>query len=320
MVSFAFRIVLVLFVTIPYILQAQTDGQVSPNTNSTNEKEGAIGNSDWATKSLLWKISNASLNHTSYLYGTIHMIGKEDFFMSDQTKKAFEECARVTFEINMEEMNDMSVVFSMLGKIMMNGDTTLKDILSKEDYDFVKGEFDKMGLPMLMFQRMKPLFLSTFATGEDPMAMQTGDVVSYEMEFAKMAKAQSKSMAGLETIDFQLSVFDSIPYKVQAEMLVESMRGMDGDEMASDQFEEMVKLYKAQDIEGMQKAFQDDAGGLGGYEEILLIGRNKNWIPIMEDMMTDKPTFFAVGAGHLGGPEGVIALLEKAGYQLTPLP
>jgi uncharacterized protein len=36
-------------------------------------------------------------------------------------------------------------------------------------------------------------------------------------------------------------------------------------------------------------------------------------------MMTEKQTFFAVGAGHLGGEKGVVSLLIKEGYKLKPL-
>jgi len=81
----------------------------------------------------------------------------------------------------------------------------------------------------------------------------------------------------------------------------------------------MVKLYKDQDLVGMQKMFEDDEEGIGKYEDVFLKNRNQNWIPVMEKMMSAKPTFFAVGAGHLGGSIGVIALLRKVGYNVKPL-
>ncbi|MEO5583583.1 MAG: TraB/GumN family protein, partial [Saprospiraceae bacterium] len=59
--------------------------------------------------------------------------------------------------------------------------------------------------------------------------------------------------------------------------------------------------------------------GMGGYENLFLYDRNKKWIPLMSAMMKDKSTFFAVGAGHLGGPKGVINLLKLAGYKITPV-
>jgi hypothetical protein len=79
-----------------------------------------------------------------------------------------------------------------------------------------------------------------------------------------------------------------------------------------------VQLYKDQDIEGMQRQASEDPE-IAGFEQILLINRNRNWIPVMERMMAEKPTFFAVGAGHLGGANGVLQLLKTAGYTVEPI-
>lgn len=265
---------------------------------------------------LLWRISGKELSTPSYLYGTIHLIGKEDFFLTDSTKAAIERADLVTFEINMEDMTDMSAQMGMLMKAFMDDGKTLRDLLSEEDYEVVKKHFDEMGLPLFMLERIKPMFLTVMAGGDmSPDAMQSGDMLSYEIEIMEMAKKDEKKMGGLETMEFQMSVFDSIPYEAQAEMLVESIKSADaGDE----EFAEMIKMYKAQDIVGMVSLMGEDEG-IGEYEDILLNTRNKNWIPIMGEMMMAQPTFFAVGAGHLGGDNGVVALLRKEGYTLEPV-
>lgn len=273
-------------------------------------------------KSLLWKIEGKTLTQPSYLYGTIHMINKEDFFMTDSTLAVFDRAKKVVFEINMEEMSDMSAMFSMVGKIMMNDGTTLKDLLSEADYKLVSDHFSGMGLPMMMLERIKPMFLSAMAGGDMDFTAPMpdggglgGDIKSYEMEFMEMAKAKNKGMAGLETIDYQMSVFDSIPYKDQANMLVSSIQS--GENGEADEMTKMVEIYKQQDIVGMQNMFKEDVEGIGKYEDIFLKNRNRNWIPVMAEMAAEGTTFFAVGAGHLGGENGVIALLRKAGYQVS---
>ena len=55
------------------------------------------------------------------------------------------------------------------------------------------------------------------------------------------------------------------------------------------------------------------------YQEQLLDNRNRNWIPIIEKMIKKKNTFIAIGAAHLGGPNGVLRLLEQKGYRLVPI-
>ena len=63
----------------------------------------------------------------------------------------------------------------------------------------------------------------------------------------------------------------------------------------------------------------DESEGMAAYEDILLKNRNRNWIAPMSRLMREKPTLFAVGAGHLGGEVGVIALLRKAGFRVESL-
>ncbi len=266
--------------------------------------------------SLLWEISGKGLKQPSYLFGTIHLIGKEDFILTDITKTSFAKTNRVTFEIDMEDMSDISVLMPLMMKAFMSDGSTLRTLLSEEDYGLVKKHFEETGLPMMMMERIKPMFLSAMAEG-DMSALQgeDGGSVSYEMELMKMAQEQEKAIEGLETMDFQMSIFDSIPYQTQAEMLVESIKGATGQ---NNEMDKMVALYKNQDLNGLQKMMESSAE-VSEFSDILLVQRNKNWIPVMAKQMAEHPTFFAVGAGHLAGEMGVIALLRAEGYTVKSL-
>ncbi len=266
--------------------------------------------------SLLWGITGKELTSPSWLYGTIHLIGKDDFFLTDSTKAFIERSEMVTFEINMEDMTDLSAQLGLLMQAFMDDGKTLKDLLSEEEYKLVQAHFQEIGLPLFMFERIKPMFLTVMASGDmSPTAMSSGDMLSYEMEIMDLAQKSKKKMGGLESMEFQMSVFDSIPYEAQAQMLVESIKATDaGDE----EFAKMVELYKNQDVQGMVKMMGTDEG-ISEYEDLLLNTRNKNWIPVMGEMMQTQPTFFAVGAGHLGGEMGVVALLRKEGYTVKPV-
>ena len=270
-----------------------------------------------ARNSLLWKITGNGLSKPSYLFGTIHIIDKDDFFFTEEMQKAFGSCEAVTFEIKIDDMMNLGAMFSVMKNINMDNGVSLRDLLSEEEYKMVKNHFDQMNFPFFIAERMKPMFLSAMASGEgSPESMKLGKTVSYELELMNNAKKQKKPISGLETMEFQMGLFDSIPYDVQAQMLVESIKvGSTG----GDDLEEMTRIYKSQDIEAMQSMMSSDTEGIGRYEELLLTKRNENWIPKMKTQMKDKAVFFAVGAGHLGGEKGVIQLLEKEGYTLTPV-
>ena len=290
-----------------FALTAQEAAEVKPQV----EEEKAL------TKSLLWEVSGNGLEKSSYVFGTIHLIDGDDYFFPDIAKETFAETPRIAFEIDMDEMSDMSAMFSVLQDAFMKDGITLKDLMSDEDYQLVSDHFQKMGLPMMMMERIKPMFLSVLTSGDiDMSSMESGETVSYEMKLYDQAQQAGKTVEGLETIDFQMSLFDSIPYEAQAQMLID---GIKMTEEGADQFEDMVEIYKQQDIDGMHDMIGEEASGIAEYEELLVRKRNENWIPKMKSMMSLQPTFFAVGAGHLGGPQGVIRLLQSEGYTLTPL-
>ncbi|MEM9549319.1 MAG: TraB/GumN family protein [Bacteroidota bacterium] len=266
---------------------------------------------------LLWKIDGNGLTTPSYLFGTIHLIDADDYFLPNGTLAAIDNSKKMVFEIDMNEMSDMGAMMGMMNKAFMKDNKTLADLISEEDYKLVEAHFKELGLPLMMLERMKPMFLTVFASGDmDPMGLQSGSMKSYEMEFLDMAKNANKSVGGLETIEFQMSVFDSIPYTAQAEMLVETIKK--GDTEGSD-FEMMTQMYKDQKISDMVSMISDEDEQLSEYEDVLLSKRNQAWISGMKKMMAEMPTFFAVGAGHLAGDKGVINLLKKEGYKLTPI-
>ena len=265
-------------------------------------------------KSLAWKISGKGLKKPSYLYGTIHMIPKSEFELPGAIREGLDNVERVTFEIDMKEMTNIVSQMGLITKSFMAGGKTLKDLLNAEDYALVKAKMAEKGLPGGMFERMKPMFLSTLFSSEEEEG-GAENITSVEMELYKMSKRRKLESGGLETAAYQMAVFDSIPYTVQAKMLVDGLRSMDSIVTGASQLDDMLRMYREQDITAMQAMISEDSG-MGQYEDILLKKRNQNWIPVMSRMMADKPTLFAVGAGHLGGEYGVVALLRRAGYRV----
>ena len=133
-------------------------------------------------KSLLWEISGNGLTKSSYLFGTIHIIGSEDFFFPKTLEDKIIAADQATFEIDMDDMSSMESMFKIIGKAFMRDGLTLKDLVTGEEYKEIETHFTEKGLPLQMLDRMKPMLLSTFATmdigGEGGMENSK----SYEME------------------------------------------------------------------------------------------------------------------------------------------
>lgn len=330
------KILILCIALLPYLAIAQIDLQ------KTNKKKKGKAKDNIQANALLWKIEGKKLKHTSYLFGTIHMIPTEDFFWPENTKEAIEQCKRLTLEIDMADMEDnIALQMSMMMNIFMKGGVTLPKLLSDEDYKMVKDHFENGNLPIpqMMLDKIKPMFLSMMVSeefdflgggllgggdevkeNESEEEADSGGIMSYEMEFIEIAKENGLETSGLETVQYQMSIFDSIPYEAQAKMLVDAVIAeQDTSANATSQIADMISKYKEQDLKGLYNLLGDEEAGIEQFEDVLLIQRNKNWIPIMIEQMKDMPTFFAVGAGHLAGPEGVLSLLSAEGFQLTPI-
>jgi uncharacterized protein YbaP (TraB family) len=137
---------------------------------------------------------------------------------------------------------------------------------------------------------------------------------TYETELSAYAEKNDMEIIGLETADYQLEVLNKVSLERQVEMLIQD--GFSGSPL--EEFNELVAVYKEQDINEMLVLFEGDSL-MTEYEDELLVTRNKNWIPKIERSVKKNPTFIAVGAMHLPGEYGVLNLLRMQGYILKPV-
>lgn len=258
-------------------------------------------------KSLLWKVEGNGLNQPSYLYGTIHIMCPDDITVSPALEKAFAGTKQLYLEL---DMDDPSTMIKMMTGMMMKDGSSLRTLLPEKDYDSVAAIFKaKTNLSLGLLGRAKPILLMSMIYPSLLGCSPEG----WETKFMKMAGDADMKILGLEKVEEQIGVLDSIPYKAQAEMFMKTMYNLDSAKMS---FDKLVAIYKTQDIQKMVEESSSDEE-FGAYEEVMLRNRNQNWIPVIIDAMKAMPSFFAVGAAHLGGEYGVINLLRKKGYKVT---
>ena len=266
-------------------------------------------------KSLLWQISGNGLAKPSYLYGTIHMLCKDDATLSDSLISAIENTDRVYLEIDLDNLFEL---FGALRQMKMRNDTTLRDLLTVKEYEQVKEFIESKNtlLPFSVLETYKPLLASSTLLES---GLPCGSPVAMEQIIMVEAKKRLKKIEGLETMSYQLSIFDSIPYKVQAEQLLKFTLTNGDMSGAEKEFAEMMEAYNNQDLEKLDAFIKKGEDGLGQYENILLYNRNKNWVKKLKPIMSERSVTIAVGAGHLPGDKGLIDLLRKEGYTVKPV-
>lgn len=278
----------------------------------SNKKSTKPTDTDEA-KTLLWRVSGNGLAKPNYLYGTMHILCANEVYISDSLLTAIKTVDKLYFELDMSDMGAMMKAFP---KMMMKGDTTLRTLLNETDYNAVKDYFKKNGqLPFSMVEKMMPLLTSaTFA--KEYMNCKT-DISGTEMRMMELNKVNGKKpIGGLETIEDQIDAFGKISYKAQAEMLI---KGMQDTEKSKKMFLQMKKHYLNQDLTMLGKMMKESDEGLMDHEDDLLNNRNRNWIKAFKSIFQQYSIIAAVGAAHLIGENGIIELLRKEGYTVSPV-
>jgi len=267
------------------------------------------GQSEDMKSSLLWKISGNGLTSSSYLFGTIHALPQDRLFLPDSTEILLSECNKLVLEVDMDNP-EMMTEFQH-GMVMT--DTTLEELLSPIDYETVSKFFlDSLDIPIETVSTVKPLLLSSYILpkiiGQSP--------ASYEETFVHMAQNLGKEVVGLETVSEQISYIDKVPLSRQAKMLVEEIVNFKESKL---EYGALLAAYEKQNVDDIYTHMLESSHDFKNLEELLLKQRNRVWVARISKLAEDSSCFFAVGSGHLGGGEGLVALLRNVGYTVTPV-
>jgi uncharacterized protein YbaP (TraB family) len=260
---------------------------------------------------LLWEVKSKDGKTTSYLYGTMHLMDADLFYFPKKLEKLLLKSDVLCMEISNVNDPDLSPDALFLKN------ETLNDYFSVTQMDSIYRWAEKS---MLMnkeqfntnFSKAKPFLLLQFLL----QSSLPENNKSYEKEFENLAKNNKKTIEGLESVTEQLELFTNLSKKDQTEMVMSSLRD---EANAKSSFQEMQKIYLSQNIDDLYTFMKKENDSPVNSSRAFLEDRNQKWIPQMEKMMENKSIFFAVGAAHLAGPEGVIELFIKKGYTLTPM-
>lgn len=258
---------------------------------------------------LLYKIEGNNLTSVSYIYGTIHVMPKKDFEISKSIQSSFNACQVLAMEVDLNM--DFKTQLEAAQQSFLPEGKTIADLASADDVQKVK-QFcmDSMHWKESKYakmSRLKPFFLSSVILQE-----LIGKSKSFEKEFNKLAKKKKMTTIGLETLQFQMNMVNTVSNEEQMKMLLQGLS------TNNSEFNKMLEAYLRQDLIGLGN-LMNDAELSPEFNENLLLQRNRNWIPIISKLISEKPTFIAVGAGHLPGEKGVLNLLREAGYTVTPI-
>lgn len=273
-------------------------------------------------ETLLWRIE-AQDAPPSWLFGTMHVADPRVVSLPERVRSVFDEAATLVIETT--DILDPSAMMAALAAqselMMLTGDTTLASLLDDEQRKVVEEGLDRRGIPLASVNRMQPWMLATMvALPACELQRKASGQPVLDLHLAEMARAEEKQVAGLERGVDQLAAMASLPLSFHLESLVETMRLGD---RVEDIMETMIAIYLSGEPGLFWPFFDDilpradDEAGYLQFNQIMVAARNetmaRNALPFIEE----GNSFIAVGALHLPGEEGLVALLREAGYRVN---
>ncbi len=267
---------------------------------------------------LLYKVTGNSLVHPSYLFGTYHLISGDFINQVNGLNKVIESVDEVYVEIVSDSLKNPQTLAKMQQSMAATPDSTLKKLVSPDDYKLIEQVFNKyfgaLGVSFDMFAQLKPAAIGTQLTAAQAMkTLQKIDATNLlDAAIEKRIATLNKKTNSLETPEFQVKLIFGAPMAEQVTALIEMCKA---DDVVEQKMAELTNAYLAQDISKIVDIMSDPQMG-GNEQEMkrLIFDRNHTWVNMLIPAMRKGSILVAVGAGHLPTDNGLINLLRQAGY------
>ncbi|WP_207433617.1 TraB/GumN family protein [Sabulibacter ruber] len=273
----------------------------------TIPKNGACETPGTKKNSLLWKVSGKGLK-PSYLYGTFHLVPKEQFVLPSKVTQKLEKSETVVFEVDLD-----SPKLTRLLSNSMRMSKPIETLMTAQDYNLLS-QFveDSLERSLQQFRYIKPGYLGQLLLYPKLLGYNPE---SYDLELLNLAKKARKTVYVLESPEEQVALFDKTTLESQTSQLLNSVKQFDRQRKL---MKNMLNLYQQEDLAGLYALIMSQEDGEES-QKLMLEERNKKWVTPIINIMMKKPSFVAVGAAHLPGKDGLIELLRAQGYKVEPV-
>lgn len=261
----------------------------------------------------VWKVTGGTGN-VLYLAGSIHALKSTDYPLPSAYNRAFDASDRLVCEVDPKALDKSSKGLLKAGEYP-KGDS-LKNHVDPRTYDYLRRLFKLMEVPETKFARYRPWFLSLML--QAPASYGMSETLGVEEFLMRRAQANAKPVLGLESAREHADIFLGLTDRQSEAMLLimfipaERDSGSAGDALAD--------AWRRGDVDTDTRIFMDGFRDFPSLADRLLTNRNRHWIPKIEGYLRSGKTYLVVaGAAHMGGPNGVLALLRARGYRIEQL-
>jgi len=263
-------------------------------------------------RSFLWKVQSGS--NVMYLAGSVHALTNDAYPLNPAYQRAFDASGALVEEIDLAEADPLSGGLGLLAKGMYTDGRTFSSVVSRDTATQVAQRLKNTPLALEMIQPMKPWMVMLMLEALGAQAAGLDPELGLDKHFYNLATMGGKSVIGLETAESQIDRFDKMPDAMQEQMLKSELAEMDTERTSLRALLTAWQTGDAAAIETMLlSAFSSNPTAYAS----LITERNRNWMPQLETCLKRaSPCFVVVGAAHIVGPQGLLAMLQARGYRV----
>src|SRR6266487_457536 len=266
-------------------------------------------------RNFLWKATSRS-GGALYLVGSVHLLSQDSYPLNPALETAFKESDLLVEEADLGEMG-MNAQMTFLSRGMLPSSTPLDKVLSPSTYALLTKHVGDIGMPIEPLKLLKPWMVAQMLEVMQWQKAGFDPELGLDKHFYDQAQSSGKKVQGLETLDFQVSLFDGMTMPEQDHLLAETLKEIDTEQA---NMSKLMDSWKAGDAPTVERIVLSALRQEPQLYQRLLVDRNKAWIPKLEALFARKGhTFVVVGAAHLVGPDGLISMLRVKGYTVEQM-
>ncbi|WP_415184669.1 TraB/GumN family protein [Phaeovulum sp.] len=298
-------------------LPAETQAQLAARADAAPYARG-----------LLWRAVRG--DQALVLLGTYHFADPRHAATLTALSPHLDHAKTLLVEAGPDEQAALKAAASSNPTLLFTTGATLPERMAKPEWDRLKTAFQARAIPAFLGAKFQPWYAAvTLVLSPCAMAEAAAGARGLDDAVMEAALARGLTIRALEPYDTVFTLFSTIPESAQIEMILSTLPMA---EHADDYTATLADAYFAQQPRLIWEFSRHDALENSGLspaqvaaqfalsEEILMLRRNRAWLPVIEAALTDGPVVLAAGALHLSGQGGLLDLLAEAGFTLTPLP
>lgn len=271
---------------------------------------------DCAAQAMVWKAEKGG--EVVYLGGTIHLLRESDLPIPAQYETAYDSADLILLETDIGAVNTPEFQQKLMLRAALPEGRRLDSLLSKEAYDALSSHCAEAGLPIEVLGGYRPSVIVLMLLGVEILKMGADPEYGVDLFFFRRARGEGKETAYFEDVDEQLEYLVTMGEGYESEFVLQSLGELD---TTAETIDEMIGYWKTGDAgkmhQIMTKEMKEKHPRL---YQTLLLDRNAKWLEAIEDLFeTEEDEFVLVGAAHLIGDDGILAVLEDRGYSVEQL-